>query len=87
MENSLDHIHLQALKELDAVENTDDLQDISVRYLGRKGILTRFLRNISKLPVEQRPAAVKNTLIPKNYINFDTFSRYVCNDAIWKINS
>ena len=59
VENNLDHIHQQALKELDAVENTDDLQDISVRYLGRKGILTRFLRNISKLPVEQRPAAGK----------------------------
>jgi phenylalanyl-tRNA synthetase alpha chain len=59
VENNLDHIHQQALKDLDAVENTDGLQDISVRYLGRKGILTRFLRNISKLPVEQRPAAGK----------------------------
>ena len=65
---NLDHIHQQAFKELDAVENTDDLQYISVRYLGRKGILTQFLRNISTLPVEQRPAAgkkaneIKNTL-------------------------
>ena len=59
MENDLDHIHQQALKELDSVENTDDIQDITVRYLGRKGILTRFLRNISKLPVEQRPVAGK----------------------------
>ena len=59
MANNLDHIHQQALNELGAVENNDDLQNITVHYLGRKGILTRFLRNISKLPVEQRPAAGK----------------------------
>ena len=59
MEDNLDHIHQQALKDLEAVENTDVLQDIFVRYLGRKGILTQFLRNISKLPVAQRPAAGK----------------------------
>jgi len=59
VEDNLDHIHQQALKDLEAVENTDILQDISVRYLGRKGILTQFLRNISKLPVAQRPAAGK----------------------------
>jgi phenylalanyl-tRNA synthetase alpha chain len=59
VEDNLDHIHQQALKDLEAVENTDVLQDISVRYLGRKGILTQFLRNISKLPVAQRPAAGK----------------------------
>ena len=59
LENDLDHIHQQALKELDSVENIDDIQDVTVRYLGRKGILTRFLRNISKLPVEQRPVAGK----------------------------
>ena len=59
MEDNLDHIHQQALKDLAGVENTDDLQGLSVRYLGRKGILTQFLRNISKLPVAQRPAAGK----------------------------
>jgi len=59
VEDNLDHIHQQALKDLEALENTHDLQDISVRYLGRKGILTQFLRNISKLPVAQRPAAGK----------------------------
>ena len=59
MEDNLDHIYQEALKDLETLENTDDLQDLSVRYLGRKGILTQFLRNISKLPVAQRPAAGK----------------------------
>jgi phenylalanyl-tRNA synthetase alpha chain len=59
LENDLDQIFRQGLKELDSVEDTAGIQDLNVRYLGRKGILTRFLRNISKLPVEQRPSAGK----------------------------
>ena len=68
MEDNLDHIHQQALKELETLENTDDLQDLSVRYLGRKGILTQFLRNISKLPVAQRPAAGKKANQIKSFL-------------------
>ena len=59
MDNKLDQIHKQALEDLKAAESVLDIQDISVRYLGRKGVLTQFLRNISELPVEQRPAAGK----------------------------
>ena len=59
MEKDLDQIYRQGLDELNGTAYTDDLQDIYVRYLGRKGILTRFLRNISKLPLEQRPYAGK----------------------------
>jgi phenylalanyl-tRNA synthetase alpha chain len=59
LENDLDQIYRQGLKELDSVESTNDIKEITVRYLGRKGILTRFLRNISKLPVEHRPVAGK----------------------------
>ena len=59
MEKDLDKIYQQGLKELKAAAKADDLQEIQVRYLGRKGILTQFLRNISSLPAEQRPAAGK----------------------------
>jgi phenylalanyl-tRNA synthetase alpha chain len=68
VEDNLDHIHQQALKDLERVENTNDLQDISVRYLGRKGILTQFLRNISNLPVAQRPVAGKKANEIKNFL-------------------
>jgi phenylalanyl-tRNA synthetase alpha chain len=68
LETDLDQIYRQGLKELEAVKNTADLQDLSVRYLGRKGILTRFLRNISKLPLEQRPAAGKKANEIKNLL-------------------
>ncbi|MBT8365670.1 MAG: phenylalanine--tRNA ligase subunit alpha, partial [Deltaproteobacteria bacterium] len=69
MENNLDQIHQDGLKELEAAENSRDIQDLSVRYLGRKGILTQFLRNISKLPVEQRPMAGKKANEIKNILD------------------
>ena len=60
METDLDKIKKQALGELDGAENSCDIEEISTRYLGRKGILTQFLRNISKLPAAERPTAGKN---------------------------
>jgi phenylalanyl-tRNA synthetase alpha chain len=59
VEFNLDQIHHNGLEEIKAAKNSQDIQDLAVRYLGRKGILTRFLRNISKLPADQRPAAGK----------------------------
>jgi phenylalanyl-tRNA synthetase alpha chain len=59
VDEKLDQIHKQALAELEAAANGQDVQNISVRYLGRKGILTQFLRNIAELPAEQRPRAGK----------------------------
>lgn len=59
MDDKLDQIHKQALAELEAAASGQDVQNISVRYLGRKGILTQFLRNIAELPAEQRPRAGK----------------------------
>jgi len=59
MENNLDQIHQLALDELQGAQSGRQIDDISTRYLGRKGLLTQFLRNISKLPAEQRPAAGK----------------------------
>jgi phenylalanyl-tRNA synthetase alpha chain len=69
VENNLDQIHQNGLNELEAAENSNDIQDLSVRYLGRKGILTQFLRNISKLPAEQRPAAGKKANEIKNALD------------------
>ena len=60
MENDLDKIQQQALQDLEGAGSGREIEDISIRYLGRKGILTQFLRNISKLPAQERPAAGKN---------------------------
>lgn len=39
--------------------DAETIQALSVQYLGRKGIITGFLRNISSLPPEERPKAGK----------------------------
>lgn len=59
MEKNLDQIHQEALAALEAAQSPEAVEELSVRYLGRKGVLTRFLRNISQLPADQRPAAGK----------------------------
>ncbi|MBU1712817.1 MAG: phenylalanine--tRNA ligase subunit alpha [Proteobacteria bacterium] len=57
MENTIDQICTEALREIETAKSKDSLNAISVKYLGRKGIVTQFLRNISKLPSEERPKA------------------------------
>ncbi len=57
MGKSIDQIYQEALKAIETAAGPKDVRSASVRYLGRKGILTQFLRNISSLPVEERPTA------------------------------
>ncbi len=59
MEKTIEQINEEALKELEAASDVDSIKALSVRYLGRKGLVTQFLRNIPKLPPEERPAAGK----------------------------
>jgi phenylalanyl-tRNA synthetase alpha chain len=47
------------MEALAAVTDADSVNDLSTRYLGRKGRVTHFLRNISSLPADQRPQAGK----------------------------
>jgi len=37
----------------------EEVQSLNTKYLGRKGVITQFLRNISSLPAQERPAAGK----------------------------
>ena len=59
MEKTIEQIKEEALKELEAASDSESIKAVSVRYLGRKGAVTRFLRNISSLPLEIRPEAGK----------------------------
>ena len=68
MDKTVDQIYRESLRELEAAKNPKAVEDISVRYLGRKGMLTQFLRNISKLPADQRPAAGKKANEVKNLL-------------------
>ncbi len=41
-------------EQLKKVKNISELEEVRVRYLGKKGILTGYLRSLKELPVEER---------------------------------
>ncbi len=59
MENTIERIYAGAMEALASATDADAVNDLSTQYLGRKGRITHYLRNISSLPVEQRPQAGK----------------------------
>jgi phenylalanyl-tRNA synthetase alpha chain len=56
---TIEQIKEDALKEIEAAKDPESIKALSVRYLGRKGLVTQFLRNISSLPQEKRADAGK----------------------------
>ena len=65
MQNSIIDIEKQALESIEKAIDSEQLEQFSIKYLGRKGVLTKFLRNISSLPEDERPTAGKNANILK----------------------
>ena len=59
MENTIERIYADAMDALASASDADVVNDLSTQYLGRKGHITHYLRNISSLPAEQRPQAGK----------------------------
>jgi phenylalanyl-tRNA synthetase alpha chain len=59
-------IEENALREFEAVNSKDSLEAFNIKYLGRKGIITELISNISSLPAEDRPAVGKELNILKN---------------------
>ena len=65
MQNSIADIEKEALGNIEKAESHEALESISTQYLGRKGELTGFLRNISSLPEADRPGAGKDANLLK----------------------
>ncbi|WP_025732993.1 phenylalanine--tRNA ligase subunit alpha [Carnimonas nigrificans] len=66
--------HLSALVEeartaVSAAESTQTLDEVRVRFLGKKGALTQELKGLGKLDPEQRPAAGEAINQAKNQVN------------------
>ena len=55
MTEALGELHRQALEELATAKTEEDLQTLRIKYLGRKGLLTKLLRDLSNVPVQERP--------------------------------
>ncbi|MCF8032132.1 MAG: phenylalanine--tRNA ligase subunit alpha [Desulfarculaceae bacterium] len=56
MQQELIDLKNQALAEVSDAQSEDALEQLSTRYLGRKGLLTGLLRKTGTLPPEERPA-------------------------------
>ena len=55
MEQDLLHLQTEADSELSALDNPNDLEELRIKYLGRKGLFTGLLRNLGQVPSEDRP--------------------------------
>ena len=55
MTGELELLREQAEAELSKAATEEELQAIRTRYLGRKGLLTGLLRNISQVAPEEQP--------------------------------
>ena len=59
MEAEVQKISEQAKQEIKSAPDLSQLDQLRVKYLGKKGIITRKLSQLKELPAEQRPALGK----------------------------
>jgi len=59
VEINIDQIYQDANSELEGAATVEAVEALSIRYLGRKGLVTSFLRNVSNLPADEKPVAGK----------------------------
>lgn len=81
MDQSIDKIFATATREIEQAQTSDVVQELNTKYLGRKGIMTQFLRNISQLPAEERPTAGRRANEVKQQI------ASLCREAAERITS
>jgi phenylalanyl-tRNA synthetase alpha chain len=55
MNKQLDEIRTSVLAEIKSASTSREIEEIRVKYLGRNGMVTHLLREISKVPAEERP--------------------------------
>jgi len=52
----LDAIKAEAMASIASATSNDDLNNIQIKYLGRKGVITSVLKSLKDLPIDQRKA-------------------------------
>jgi len=55
MEQALRQLQAEAAAKLSTLDNLQDLEEVRVRYLGRKGLFTSLLRQLGQVSAEERP--------------------------------
>lgn len=59
MKEKLSTLRSQFSKELSDTASSKDLEDLRIRYLGKKGIFADFMQDLRDLPKEQKPSMGK----------------------------
>ena len=57
VKNTIERIYADALEALSSATTVGAVNELTTQYLGRKGRITHFLRDIANLPLEERPQA------------------------------
>ena len=55
MKEQLENIKISALKELETANSLKDLEEVNIKFLGRKGELNEIKKSLKDLPNEQKP--------------------------------
>lgn len=59
MEENLKQVLAKAKTEIVNADSPQGLEDLRIKYLGKKGIITDLKKSIAKLPNEEKPKAGK----------------------------
>lgn len=63
------------IREIGSADTSAEINDLRIRYLGKKGILTSSLKHLSTIPPEERPAFGKLMNEIKAFIETETDSK------------
>ena len=66
MKEKIEKIKLQSISEIENSKNLKELNDLRVKYLGKKGELTSVLRGMGSLSAEERPIIGSLVNVVKN---------------------
>jgi phenylalanyl-tRNA synthetase alpha chain len=69
MKETLEKIKLQSIKDLESVQSRKELEELRIKYLGKKGELTQVLRGMGGLSPEERPVIGQLANEIRDYIN------------------
>ena len=75
MKQQLEQIRLQALAALEAADSPAALEELRVKWLGKKGELTAVLKQMGKLSAEERPIGGLGIFLIRQIMNEVRYER------------
>ena len=86
MFEQIDQIKEKFSADTSAIKNGSDLEEIRVKYLGRKGLISSAFQQVSQIPKEQKPEFGQRLNQLKNYVSYCNLHIYFTHKVI-RINT